>query len=59
VHQNAVGGGAGTSGSGVYLVDSYPSDPGGNTTATPTAWTADINVPSTGGSETVSVICTP
>jgi hypothetical protein len=59
VRQNAVGGGVGTSGAGVTLADSYPSDPSGNTTASPTAWTADVNIPAGGGSLTVYVICTP
>jgi hypothetical protein len=59
VRENAVGGGVGTSGAGVTLADSYPSDPGGNTTNSPTAWTADVNIPAGGGSLTVYVICTP
>jgi hypothetical protein len=59
VRQNAVGGGVGTGGAGVTLADSYPSDPSGNTAATPTAWTADVNIPAGGGSLTVYVICTP
>jgi hypothetical protein len=57
--QNAVGGGVGTSGAGVTLADSYPSDGSGNTTTTPTAWTGDVNIPAGGGSLTVYVICTP
>ncbi|MBV9005032.1 MAG: hypothetical protein JO181_10270 [Solirubrobacterales bacterium] len=60
--QKAIGGGVGTSGTGVYVVDSYPSDNLGNTPASgtaATAWTADINVPATGGSITVYAICTP
>ena len=59
VRQNAVGGGVGTNGAGVTVADSYPSDPSGNTTATPTAWTADVNIPAAGDSITVYVICTP
>jgi hypothetical protein len=60
--QKAIGGGVGTSGTGVFVVDSYPSDNLGNTPASgasATAWTADINVPATGGSITVYAICTP
>jgi hypothetical protein len=60
--QKAIGGGVGTGGTGVYVVDSYPSDNTGATPAsgaTATAWTADINVPATGGTITVYAVCNP
>jgi hypothetical protein len=57
-HPNAVGGGMGSTTPGITLSDSYPSDPGGNTSTSPTAWTADGNIPASGGDFTVYVICT-
>jgi Collagen triple helix repeat (20 copies) len=61
-NQKAIGGGVGTSGTGVFVVDSYPSVNNGATPASgvaATEWTADINVPATGGSINVYVVCSP
>jgi hypothetical protein len=55
---NAVGGGVGSGTAGLTVADSYPSAPNGTTTANPTAWTADMNIPTSGGDFTVYVICT-
>jgi hypothetical protein len=55
---NAIGGGMGSTTAGITLSDSYPSDANGNTVPNPTAWTADGNIPASGGDFTVYVICT-
>jgi hypothetical protein len=55
---HAIGGGVGSTATGETLADSYPSDAGGSSVSSPTAWTADMNTTVAGQSFTVYVICT-